>query len=361
MIAYNRIVTYSKAFGIILMVIGHCAYNIPYCRQIIYMFHMPLFFFLSGFCFKRQYLKTSHLFITKRIKGLYIPFIKWSLLFLLFHNLFFYFSIYSQQLSSAWWSQHPYTYKEFISHAISIIISMHGQDILLGGYWFLHALFWGSIIGWSLLKITRIPEYSTIIAVIICIYMNHFHLKVPVIGITPQTISATILFLVGYIFAYRSVNPFRLYQICPCILCMIIGSFFYRSDMDQPFYSTFKLIPFLITSIFTIWSFMSIFHIIHLNDVTDKIITHIGNNTLTILTFHFLAFKLVSLIIIWVYNLPTYRLAEFPVIYNYADILWVIMYTFVGLLCPLLINRINIKIMICFSERYTIHKKTNHK
>ena len=37
-------VTYSKAIGIILMVLGHCSCSVPYVTQVIYMFHMPLFF-----------------------------------------------------------------------------------------------------------------------------------------------------------------------------------------------------------------------------------------------------------------------------------------------------------------------------
>lgn len=42
-----------KAFGIILVVIGHvCLYCLPgddgYLGKIIYAFHMPLFFFVSG-------------------------------------------------------------------------------------------------------------------------------------------------------------------------------------------------------------------------------------------------------------------------------------------------------------------------
>ena len=39
-------VTYSKAIGIILMVLGHCSCSVPYVTLVIYMFHMPLFFFI---------------------------------------------------------------------------------------------------------------------------------------------------------------------------------------------------------------------------------------------------------------------------------------------------------------------------
>lgn len=46
----------------------------------------------------------------------------------------------------------------------------------------------------------------------------------------------------------------------------------------------------------------------------------IGKNTLTILTLHFLIIKLVSLVIIGIYDLPIKRLAEFPVITEHSKL-----------------------------------------
>lgn len=37
-----------KGVGIILVLIGHC--NIPNINQYIYLFHMPLFYIISGYC-----------------------------------------------------------------------------------------------------------------------------------------------------------------------------------------------------------------------------------------------------------------------------------------------------------------------
>ena len=77
---YFNSVTIVKAIGIILMVFAH-AINDPstpggyfYIHRFIYAFHMPLFFIMSGFCFKEKYLDNTILFITQKIKGIYIPF-----------------------------------------------------------------------------------------------------------------------------------------------------------------------------------------------------------------------------------------------------------------------------------------------
>lgn len=50
----NLTVTYTKATGIILMVLAHCS-HFSLLYQIVYSFHMPLFFIMSGYCFKTKY------------------------------------------------------------------------------------------------------------------------------------------------------------------------------------------------------------------------------------------------------------------------------------------------------------------
>lgn len=62
---------------------------------------------------------------------------------------------------------------------------------------------------------------------------------------------------------------------------------------------------------------------------------YVGLNTLSILTWHFLSFKLVSLFIIILYDLPIERLAEFPVVDEYAKQGWFVLYFMVGVFTPL--------------------------
>ncbi len=42
----------TKFFGMTLVVMGHMSISIPYLRELIYCFHMPLFVIISGFLFK---------------------------------------------------------------------------------------------------------------------------------------------------------------------------------------------------------------------------------------------------------------------------------------------------------------------
>ena len=70
--------------------------------------------------------------------------------------------------------------------------------------------------------------------------------------------------------------------------------------------------------------------------ILSNAIVYIGNNTIQILTWHFLCFKIVSLIIILVYHLPIEHLAEFPTISDYSASGWRICYFLIGILIPVI-------------------------
>ena len=65
---YNHI-DILKGIGIILVVLGHLIGG--YGNDIIFLFHMPLFFFISGFLFRKQKLKT---YLSKKNIALLIPY-----------------------------------------------------------------------------------------------------------------------------------------------------------------------------------------------------------------------------------------------------------------------------------------------
>lgn len=139
----NNTINSLKALGIILMVIGHCGCSIPQLVPFIYMFHMPLFFFVSGYCFSRDNLMCPCKYAIKKIKSIYWPYVKWGILFILLHNFFCNLHIYDNEL---------YSGKEMIVRIFYNSYQMADTEQLLGGYWFLAALFTGTFVAWILLK-----------------------------------------------------------------------------------------------------------------------------------------------------------------------------------------------------------------
>lgn len=77
----NRIgwVDWSKAIGILFVVMGHSDYSNPDIVPMIYMIHMPLFFVVSGYLFNTD--KSVKQITQKNIRGLIIPYILYNMLF----------------------------------------------------------------------------------------------------------------------------------------------------------------------------------------------------------------------------------------------------------------------------------------
>lgn len=152
----NRI-TIAKAIAIILMVMCHAGFGSVSHQgaAFINMFHMPLFFFVSGYCFKEKYLSDGRKYTVNKIKGLYMPFVKWSLLFLILHNVFFYLDIYSDVYGWKGIVSHLYGIKETLFCAAKIVIAMNETEQLLGGYWFIKELFIGAFVSLLVFKFVQ--------------------------------------------------------------------------------------------------------------------------------------------------------------------------------------------------------------
>lgn len=131
----------AKAICIILMVVGHSGCP-TYLHDFVYMFHMPCFFFVSGWLLNDKYITDLKMGLIQKAKGSYYPFVKWTLIFLLFHNVFASMHIY----------ENSYSWQTFIERIVRAF-TMTGSESLLGGFWFLISLFWASIISLLFLNI----------------------------------------------------------------------------------------------------------------------------------------------------------------------------------------------------------------
>ena len=122
----------AKGIGIVLIVIGHAFLqdSTSPVRSFVYLFHVPLFFIISGYFFKDAYTEQPLELIIRRIKSLWIPFIKWSILFVLLHNLFYQLGIYSTE----------YSIREITAKILGSLL-FNGTEQLLGAFWFINCLF----------------------------------------------------------------------------------------------------------------------------------------------------------------------------------------------------------------------------
>ena len=341
----NLTITYMKATGIMLMVLAHCSgFSLLY--RIVYSFHMPLFFIVSGYCFKDKYFSKPGTFIWRRVKGLWWPFVKWGLLFLVLHNLFFRWNIYNDKYGYHGIVQHLYSTGDFINHATNILL-MTQTECLLGGYWFLRSLFWGSLIAFGALVcgywIFKIKYNSLLISVLgstlllVCLVTNYIPKTFTVFLIGPRDFMAATFFVIGYCLAKMRFPAFNWWQSLLAFALMVFNSFYNLIEVADPFNDPIKVVPYMITAVLGTWCVYSLpWH--RMKEKLALSVEYVGNHTLEILTWHFLCFKIVSLIIIFIYHLPIERLAEFPTIGEYANCGWFVLYTIVGIGLPLLMT-----------------------
>lgn len=329
-------VSMAKAFAIILMVLAHSHFS-DFGSKLINMFHMPLFFFFSGYCFKEKYLSDFKSFSVKKVKGLYIPYVKWCLIFLLLHNIFFYLNIYNDTYGFRGKVSYEYGFKDFAFKAFLIVGLMSGNEQLLGGYWFIRSLFLSSLITFLVIKFVKKPAIPIVLFILISMLMSFYHKGIPFVGIGPKELLGSLFFYIGYLYKknFDRELPLSIYFISALIV--ILGTFCWQMNLMNVVY--WKILPWVISAIFGILFIYKLCYFIDKKNIWGtKLLIYIGDNTQTVLTWHFLSFKIISLLIIILYNLPYERLAEFPVIDEYSTKGWWLAYCFVGVFIPISVN-----------------------
>lgn len=340
----NNTVTYSKAIGIILMVLGHCECGIPFVRQNIYMFHMPLFFFFSGFCLKKTYFNLPFEFFARRVKGLWWPYVKWSILFLISHN-FFYNKLAEFNHN---YINSIYTVQEIAIRGFRILFSMSGHEPIINTFWFMRALFFGSIGIFLILYINNKLAYDNsksyrhrlffilisliILLVVIGTTCKRYSFCQPL----TQILLGGVFYLCGHLFNEYKIPSMKSGQIILTFIITFIGSFIWKQEMVNSPYNNTKIIPYIITGVLGTWAIYSLSYE-RLFGIIKTYLLFCGQHTMIILALHFVVFKFVSYFIIKLYHLSFLRIDEIPVIYEYAPKGWWLLYWIMGVSIPLIL------------------------
>lgn len=336
---HNNKISVAKGLGIFLMVVGHSG-GPQLLHDFIYLFHMPLFFFLSGYFLKEADLQNKNAFCMKRVKGLYLPFVKWSLLFLLFHNIFYQLNIYNSSYGFNGIVSSLYSPVDYLKRFVQIVLLMQGEEQLLGGFWFLKQLFVASIGTVFLLFLTgkksdgsqRKYFAGLILALTVTGGLLAFNLSLPYIGISGNTFFTAAFILSGYLYhRFESYIKYSFLLIIVAAVIVMLGAKVLPLTfwtIDGSTYLYYYLIA-IVGTFFTLGVSKFL-----MSTQISKLLIYLGNNTMIILTLHFLAFKAVSLLKIYHFNLDVKELAYFPVIPQKNEYYWVL-YTLVGTFLPL--------------------------
>ena len=169
-----------KGIGILLVVVGHM--NIPHeLSKIIFSFHMPLFFFISGYLYneKKYSVNFENVFYSK-LKSLVWPFITFTIFYLIL-------SLFINQNS--------------IINSFDYVNFLKGNRSLNTPLWFLTALFSTEIIFSQIIRFFNIRKAILLILLIIVIgFSNAIFLRYSFFLNIDIALVTILFFLVGWLF-----------------------------------------------------------------------------------------------------------------------------------------------------------------
>lgn len=307
---------FLKGIGIFLVVLGHTFF--PF-RSFIYLFHIPIFFFINGFFYKIE--PNFKDFLIKKIKSLYLPFFVYAVIFLLLHN-FFYFLGFVDSL---------YDKSDFIK-SFTYIVMFRNKEELLGAIWFIPLLFIVNLVYDILSRLLKSKILFSIVIVVLYlisfIFSSYHGYIFKIMSITGVSIFT---FFTGQLYKkYElTIERYKFLSIIGIIICFSL-SFEFKIDLASKEFTN----PFIyfISSSFGIWFFINVSKVL-VNYKWCFFMNLLGENSFHIMALHFLSFKFVSFFISnWI--IKENLMLVFPTI-NYGNY-WVL-YAIIGINFPVLL------------------------
>lgn len=349
----DRHIDQIKGIGIILMVLGHSGF--PY-THFLYLFHMAIFFMVSGYLFKTKdvvNIKNFVKFIFRKIKALWLPFFIWQSSFSLLNNLFIKVNIYTDQpvfqelTPSIYKTLHEFmsptqTYKEVIKSFFFL-----GGTQMGGAFWFLQTMFVVVCLYYTIefilnkifkhkKKVFNIQMFLGIIFLII-----GWKEMLP-INIINRSFSCYFLFGLGRIIHSLNIER-KIDMIWKCIICLVLSlgiliilNYYGGVSLNI---NTYVNPIFLIATSLCGWCFLlSVIILVEHIKMNNVLLFFeiIGKHTLAIVTLHFISFKIVNLVQVIIYSKPNFLIASYPVLYSKNG--WWLVYCFIGIELPVLLD-----------------------
>ncbi|MGN1256844.1 MAG: acyltransferase family protein [Bacteroidaceae bacterium] len=332
-----------KGIGILMVVMGHsgCPANL---RTIIYMIHMPLFFLASGYFLKEKRLLDFPQFMRGKIRTLYVPFIKYSIAFLLLHNLLIDAGVMSTEYGAEYYSPDMM----FLRLVLRLVFMEVYTEQLLGTYWFLQALFFCYVLlslSHSLAsRFTKKPMGNIIfsLTLFLALLVSTLHLLFPgfkTVCIYRICMGAAFVWI-GHLLSKRVVTT-RLLLLSTLLLTGIF--FLHPASMKEQSDS----IDFLSLIVSGTCGFIVLHKVSWLINKTkgvipnciSRVLAYMGRESFYIMTFHILAFKIVSFIIVLCSGGEDYALVGTHPCIKVNGSLWWIAYSVIGVTASLAISK----------------------
>lgn len=349
--ARNKEIDIMRGLCIILMVIGHSGFLY---KDYIYLFHMAVFFMVSGYLFNDKYSTSASnliLFLKRRLKSLWFPCFAWQMVFVICNNAFVKMNIYT--VNPEFVNLTPSVHKELatIMSAKEIVFEILksffflGETQLGGIFWFFQTLFGVSIlyclVEFILRKLLQkdfaiIASHITISVFLLVVgYLNAFP-----INLLNRICSCYILYEMGKLIHSRSelVKKIQLKSWCMCaIIAFVVLIVFDRYGHISLNINYYENPVFLVCASLSGWVLIYSVSLLLIKSVyIGNIVQMLGQHTVIIAALHFLTFKIINVLQVFIYDKPSFLIASYPIMYS--DHGWWVAYTVTGLAVPCVIG-----------------------
>ena len=253
----NRIKSFDIARGIciFLMVMGHTGFGMEF-HKIIHAFHMPIFFFISGFFYRPEKIYSVGSYLAHRLRTLLLPYLIFCLFYELLHIIY----------------TNEFSLQTFL---IEIVSSNHNRIDVAGSLWFLLCLFSANFL---YLIVDRISDRvcmnmrgKTILIFVISLTANCFRkMDIMLPLCLDSALSCLLLIHAGYLL-YKNKESMlgKKLMMMPCVLFLLFLLLFVVSEhlnMDiNVRRNRFGILPFYWVS-----CFCGIFIILNISSWLDK-------------------------------------------------------------------------------------------
>lgn len=340
-----------KGISIVLVVVGHTFTSF---NNFIYLFHIAVFLMASGYCWRNKVSNFEAMleYIKRKICQLYIPYVICNGTFVVLTNIFIKLNIYTNHPEFLTLTENA-LYKQQTMEPIGIlhmgkslinVCLFRGTTQLGSATWFLGALFLvlmvHNFIHVLLLKMKLQKQevfiYGGIfvicigLAVIVPVRFRFFP------GEVRRFFCTYAAFLMGYFL--KKVNWKYLYSWISglvAFIALIVMNNFETIELSAA--QIGNPILYICCSVCGWIMLMTILRFIaRYLPTLRNVTTYIGRHTMSILCLHLIAFKIISLLYIFLNDKPLYLLASFHIIFEVSEG-YKILYTIVGVALPILL------------------------
>lgn len=216
----NDIITLMKALAIICMVAGHSYTKSP-IEGFVGLFHMPVFFFCSGYCFKVKYLDDFASYAKRKIKSMWWPTFKWIIALVLLHNVFLSIGVLREETVGGL-TISAYGIKEIVKY-LAMAVILHAHAPVFAGIWFIKMLLIASLVGFFIIKLCKGMYFYLALGgllVMSVLMLALFPGHKPIIGQAHLPFLSSVFFLTGYFFKKKQI--FERLRLRQCYSGMVV-------------------------------------------------------------------------------------------------------------------------------------------